>query len=93
MLADYAFQAFVAGDVSVNLSGADVGVTEQRIATRKSGAVVHQMSSESMAQAVRAEVGDAGGLGVLLHNHPGQLAADALFWLTNNSSAARVFQQ
>ena len=82
MLADYAFQAFV-GDVSVNLSGADVGVTEQHLHHPQIGAVVHQMSSESMAQAVRAEVGDAGGLGVLLHNHPGQLAADALFFLAD----------
>ena len=52
-------------------------MAQQQLHHAQIGAVVDQMGGEGVAQAVGAEPGNACGFGILFHNHPRELAADA----------------
>lgn len=89
-LVHHLLQAFV-GNVSVDLRGGDVGVSEQRLHHAQICAVVHQMRGEGVAQIVWRNMRHAHLLGVARNHHPSQLAADACFFFaaTRANSAAK----
>ena len=61
------FFEMLVGDVSVDLGGGDVGVTEQRLDGTEIGAVHKQIGGETMTESVGRDVlRDAGGTGVFL---------------------------
>ena len=79
--------------MGVDLGGADIGMAEQALNDAQIRAVIDQMGGKGMAQTVRAEVADAGRFGIFGHNHPCQLAADAVAFLSDEQFvAAGVFQ-
>ena len=87
------FQADV-GDVGVDLGGVDVGVSEHELYGTQIDAVIDEVGGEGVAQAVRAEGGDAGGFGVVFDNHPRELSGDAAAFLADKNFVADfVFEQ
>ena len=82
------------GDVGVDLGGVDVGVSEHELYGTQIDAVVDEVGGEGVAQAVRAERGDAGGFGVVFDNHPRELAGNTAAFLADEDFVADfVFEQ
>lgn len=87
------FQADV-GDVGVDLGGVDVGVSEHELYGTQIDAVVDEVGGEGVAQAMRAERSDAGGVRIIFDNHPRELAGDAAAFLADEDFVADfVFEQ
>ena len=86
MFVNDVFQADVS-DVGVDLGGVDVGVSEHKLYGTQIDAVVDEVGGEGVAQAVRAERGDAGGFGVVFAIiHASWREMPLRFWLTKTSS-------
>ena len=81
-------------DVGVDLGGVDVGVSEHELYGTQIDAVVDEVGGEGVAQTVRAERGDAGGVRIIFDNHPRELAGDAAAFLADEDFGADfVFEQ
>lgn len=68
------------GNMGINLSRVQIGVSQHILNYAQIQSVPHQMRGKGVAQAVRADVPDACPVGIFFDNHPRQLPGNARFF-------------